>query len=539
MNQERGQQAKGPAARPQSEIYAVSSASNLSAHDTELDVPIAMQLASRTLPPPAAPHYRILGSIHRGGMGEILLAEVDGPSGFARKVVLKGLLSPPSQDDVGYQLFMREARLMSRLDHPNIVQVFDFPQIDGRPYLAMEYVRGRNLHQIIQRAAAIKRAIPLSLTLLIVSRALRGLHYAHAISEDGSPLGLIHRDVSPGNLLVSFFGEVKVTDFGIATLKGAPRYTGPRSIRGKARYVAPEQIQGESATVLSDIYSGGVVLAEALLGKPLWERATIPETLLAIVSTRREQIIRYVLRDHDGVAGLAAALRGSLAIEPSDRFSSALQFAETLEAISDTLDESCSDVELGLYIRELFADAPDVPGDDGFGRSGFPIPKFGNHREPAREPAPQVVSLGPKLVSTLRASPPNTKRKTLGSAPPPSPHQALPRGTSVRPLEPMGGDSNGSDVAHTQAGASAAALPMEDPPGAFRPHVLEHRPATLYDMPPAPAPYFPESASDILPTHAPKRAYRPGRNVNLLLGGIFIGAALAIAGCVVALLLVG
>ena len=519
--------------RPQSELFSLSSASGLSAIDTELDVPIPMRVSPGELPIFRTPHYRILGSIHRGGMGEILLAEVDGPSGFSRKVVLKGLLAPPTPNDVGYHLFLREARLMSRLEHPNIVQVFDFPEIEGRPYLAMEYVRGRNLHQIIQRAGAIRKPIPLYLTLLIISRALRGLHYAHAISEEGVPLGLIHRDMSPGNLLVSFFGEVKVTDFGIATLTGAPRYTGPRSIRGKARYVAPEQVHGEPATVLSDIYSGGVVLAEALLGKPLWERPSIPETLLAIVSTRREQIIRYILRDHPNIPGLAAALRGSLALEPRDRFSSALQFAETLEAIGDTLEVRGSDVELGLYVRELFTDAPDVPHDDGFGRSGFPIPSF--HASLGVTSAPALVPLESRKESRKQ---PIRSAHIPGLVP-------VPRGTSVRPLEPMAGDSAASDVADTKSvtllSGPIEALPSSQNPR-FRPSVDAPQSSLygFYDSPPSDLSfsYALESLSDILPTRAPRRGHRMTPSTNLLLGGILLGAALAVAGCVLALLLV-
>jgi serine/threonine protein kinase len=490
------------------------------------------------------PRYAIVGSIHRGGMGEILLARVEGPEGFSRKVVLKGLLSKLSQDDVSYQLFMHEALLMSRLDHPNIVRVFDLPRVGGKPYLAMEYLRGRNFHQVIQRAASQGKTVPTKIALHVVAQALRGLHYAHSQKTDeGDLLGVIHRDVSPGNLLLSFFGEVKVTDFGIAKIANSPRFTGPRSIRGKARYVAPEQVHGEPATILSDIYSAGVVLAEALLGEPLWERKTVPETLLAIVSEDREKTIDRILRRHEDVPGLSAALRGSLALRPEDRFASALQFAETLESIARAIGGTLTDVELGLYVRALFVDAPDVPHDDGFGRSGFPVPKFEMLEEDTDS---TIITLEPdwikqhSIASTTRMRP--TEPRVL---PPPLPLTPSSRPTpDVRPNEPMADAS--LDVADTAIKAGtpgvikASALPEQiaifhDPAEPAREYSFSELPAY---------PTAPEAADS--PLRRPARRMRSPlprseslatqRAMTFLLAGIFIGASLAIAGCVIALL---
>ncbi len=233
--------------------------------------------------------YTILGAIHRGGMGEILLARIEGADGFSRKVVLKGLLPALLEDDVSLELFRREARIMARLEHPNIVRVLDFTYVGDTPYLAMEYVRGRNFHQVIQRATMRGHKLPLRIAAHVVADALRGIHYAHhARDEDGRPLEIIHRDISPGNVLLGFFGEVKVTDFGIAKAVGARNLTGPRSIRGKARYAAPEVVRGETASVRSDIYAAGVVFAEAITGEPLWERRAVSQTLIQIVTESRE-----------------------------------------------------------------------------------------------------------------------------------------------------------------------------------------------------------------------------------------------------------
>jgi serine/threonine protein kinase len=327
--------------------------------------------------PAGSRRYTILGAIHRGGMGEILLARAEGADGFSRKVVLKGLLPELIGDTLSHELFRREAQLMSRLEHPNIVRVIDFAYVDEKPYLAMEYVRGRNLHQVIQRAAARGERVPARVAAFVLAEALRGLHYAHrARDENGAPLGIIHRDVSPGNILVSFFGEVKVTDFGIAKAAGAKNVTGPRSVRGKARYVAPEIIRGDSASVASDIHSGGVVLAEALIGEPLWERRNVSETLMCIVGERRDETLARIFARAEDLPGLRAALRGSLTLEPSERFSSALQFAENLDAVCRAAGSPLTQAELGAYLRRLFHDAPDVPHEDSPIAGTGPMPAF-------------------------------------------------------------------------------------------------------------------------------------------------------------------
>lgn len=550
--------------RARSELRAISTPNRglpFPPADTEVELSVPLSVANLQIhrPDTRSPRYKVLGSIHRGGMGEILLARVEGPEGFSRKVVLKGLLNRLSEDDVSYRLFMREARLMSCLDHPNIVRVFDLPCLQGRPYLAMEYLRGRNFHQVIQRAAVKTGGVPVRIALAIVAQALRGLHYAHAQKDEhGERLGIIHRDVSPGNLLVSFFGEVKVTDFGIAKLADSPRYTGPRSIRGKARYVAPEQVHGETASVLSDIYSAGVVLAEALLGEPLWERSSIPETLLAIVTEDREQVIDRILAEHESVPGLRAALRGSLALNPSDRFATALQFAEVLEAISERVGKPVSTVELGLYVRDLFKEAPDVPKGDGFGKSGYPVPKFAMGEEGSAEDTDStIIQLEPHWMKA-QAIGPTIRMRPEGprSMPPPlpAPVTPVPRDASVRPAEPMGDGSSILDLADTLVKREGPKPRIKASPLPVAAAVLPGPPDTPVRGrgPRDPADILAEAAFAELPGRVTEEeisnqvaAFRRAaadpiaqpQAMTLLLAGIFIGAGLAISGGVIALLM--
>lgn len=296
-------------------------------------------------------------------MGEILLARVEGAEGFNRKLVLKGLLPGLDEDTVSLELFRREAQLMARLEHPNIVRVVDFTYVHDKPYLAMEYVRGRNFHQVIQRSILKGEILPVRIALHVVAEVLRGIHYAHhARDEEGRPLGIIHRDISPGNILVSFFGEVRVTDFGIAQAVGTKKLTGPRSIRGKARYAAPEIVRGEKATVRSDVYAAGVVLAEAITGEPLFDGRAVSQTLIQIVTEPRDKTIERIFQGiTDEIPGLRAVLTSALALRPEERFSSAAQLADALDSVCRQAGGPVTQAELGGFMQHLFEHAPDMP----------------------------------------------------------------------------------------------------------------------------------------------------------------------------------
>lgn len=380
--------------------------------------------------PATAGRYTILGAIHRGGMGQILLARQEGAEGFNRKLVLKGLLPQLVFDEVSLELFRREAQIMSRLDHPNIVRVVDFTYVDDKPYLAMEYVRGRNFHQVIQRATRFDDALPPAFATYVVAEAVRGLHCAHhARDEDGRPLGVVHRDVSPGNILLSFFGEVKVVDFGIAMSADAKKYTAPKSIRGKARYAAPEVVRGKPATPRSDIHAAGVVLAEALLGEPLWERGSVADTLIAIVTESRDVTIERILsRTKAASDRLAYVLRRSLALEPDARYESAEEFADDLDELTRSLG-GASQTELGELLRNLFAGDADLPSDGGVIAADLPALSFCEDQQTEVSiPTPDPEPITPNERAIQFASLPTVQARFRRPATPPPP-----RPRSIRP----------------------------------------------------------------------------------------------------------
>lgn len=304
------------------------------------------------------PRYEILRVVNRGGMGEIALAQAKGVKGFEKLVVLKRLRADAERED-HVQMFDVEQEVMSRIEHPNIVQVFDQPYINGIPYMAMEYIRGRNLDQIVRSSLQGGTDLPLNLSLTIVAEVLRGLSFVHRLKDsDGRPLGVVHQDMTPSNVLVSFFGEVKVTDFGISYVTSRDGGLRQGVLKGKPRYVAPEVLAGKRVNNRADIYGVGVVLFELLSGKALFARSSIKETLAAVARNELPELSAELHRYGPGVIGI---LEKSLRKDPIERYRSADAMA------ADVLDELSKrggpvpPATVGYLVRKLFQNDPDVP----------------------------------------------------------------------------------------------------------------------------------------------------------------------------------
>ena len=228
--------------------------------------------------------YRLVRKLAEGGMAEVFLAQVEGPGGFMKPVVVKRVLPELSRDRSFIAMFMSEAKLVAQLNHPNIVQVFDFGLHEGSYFLVMEYVDGFNLRALNQRTLAASAPIPFELAARMIAAACEGLAYAHAFSEHGKPLNLIHRDISPENLLVGTNGVVKVADFGIARVAGQQRMTLTGTVRGKLVYMAPEQMQGGAVDCRVDVFALGIVLYELICGRRPFEAKTEIEAMKAILT---------------------------------------------------------------------------------------------------------------------------------------------------------------------------------------------------------------------------------------------------------------
>ncbi len=273
--------------------------------------------------------YQVLERLGAGGMAEVFSALKLGPYGFTKQVALKCMLPELAAEPRFAAMFCDEARVMARLQHPCLVQILDFGEVDGRLYMALEHIDGLSCAKLLRAVAAKRRALPPAAVLFIADQVLSGLSYAHErCDEDGRPLSLVHRDVSPGNILVGRSGEVKLTDFGI--LKGATlsRHTLPGELKGKLGYMSPEQVVGAEIDARSDLFTLGIVLAELSLGRPLFPGSSEMEVLdricrgdLSVISQSGAHL----------PSALTELLVRALARDARDRFESARQFREAVD----------------------------------------------------------------------------------------------------------------------------------------------------------------------------------------------------------------
>src|SRR6266851_1234245 len=258
-------------------------------------------------------------------MAEIYLCSVRGPEGFEKKVVVKRIRSLLAKDPDFVQMFIAEARLASLLNHPNIVQIFDFNKDEESYYLAMEYVRGQSLWSVHKRARELMFPIPTTLVAQIGAEVARGLHYAHRLSVKGEWLALVHRDVTPHNVLLSFEGAVKLTDFGIA--KAGNLLTAPGKLKGKFAYMSPEQAQGLTLDARTDVFALGIILWELLTGGRLFDG----DGDVAVLRAVKESNIAPPARLNSLVPeSLSRTVMKALERDVSARFRTAQEFERSL-----------------------------------------------------------------------------------------------------------------------------------------------------------------------------------------------------------------
>jgi serine/threonine-protein kinase len=294
--------------------------------------------------------YQLVKRLARGGMAEVFLAKQSGPEGFQRLVALKRILPHlvDSQDFV--RMFLDEARLAAQLSHPNVVHIYDFGKVDEHYFIAMEHVPGVHAGTLIKQAE--KERLPDVLVARIGADACAGLNYAHELrDDDGRALQLVHRDVSPPNLLVSYDGAVKLVDFGIAKAVSCVEQTRPGVVKGKFAYMSPEQTIGQRLDGRSDVFSLGILLWELLAGKIMVPRSDPIEGMRMIRDCRFPPIEK---ERPDLPANLSGALGRALKHKREDR-STAVELGRALEEyIKNASDEIGSSLELAQWIRERF-----------------------------------------------------------------------------------------------------------------------------------------------------------------------------------------
>jgi serine/threonine protein kinase len=370
--------------------------------------------------------YAVTELLASGGMAEIYIGHKSGPGGFEKALVVKRIHKKLLGDREIEAMFVDEARVQALLDHPNIVQIYDFGEDKGSYFIAMEFIGGATLRWVIDNAVAVRRPLPMGHALRICGDVLNGLHFAHeAADKDGSPLRLIHRDISPVNILVGRSGVAKLCDFGVAKSELQRVMTRAGIVKGKFRYMAPEQINAEPLDRRADIFSVGCVLWEMLVGRRLFDQATEDDAVHAIRAGNYPDA-------SDHAAGvpktLDRILRRALHPNRDKRYRSAREFHLACEEVLRTVPGGSNAVALGEYVSaELDGTVAEysrtvkrpMPEPEAFLGSGFEmldppvptsptvitLPRVSTHAEDSSDllPRPPPTSLGRVLGAVLMA----------------------------------------------------------------------------------------------------------------------------------------
>ena len=298
--------------------------------------------------------YELVSRLGFGGMAETWRARLLGAAGVTKPILIKRILPAYADNEDFVSMFINEARISATLSHGNIAQVHDFGKVDGEYFLAMEYVDGQPLDRILKRAqGAGLSALPPQLATFIALEMCRGLHYAHTRKDSsGKPLGLVHRDISPDNVLVSYEGEVKLVDFGIAKAKAnaLKNLTAPGVVKGKYLFFSPEQACGEEVDARTDVWATGITLYQLLCGRlPVDgpEHAVTPKLIKGLFPPPSE-----VRRDLP--AELNAITMRALALKQAERFASSHEFGEALAGFLYSSTPRFSAMSLSYFVQDLF-----------------------------------------------------------------------------------------------------------------------------------------------------------------------------------------
>ncbi|MCB9567740.1 MAG: serine/threonine protein kinase [Myxococcales bacterium] len=298
--------------------------------------------------------YELLHRLGAGGMAELFLARTIAIHGFEKLVALKRVLAEHADNQRLIEMLLGEARLAATLHHPNIVQVYDVGEDDGTFFFTMEYIQGKDLRRLIRAAHRKGTWLPLEHLINIMIHAAAGLHYAHEQkTPDGTVLGIVHRDISPSNIIVSYDGAVKIVDFGIAKATTDPENAAAGALKGKVPYMSPEQCRGEDIDRRSDVFSLGIILWELSLGKRLF------------TNLKGRDLVEHIARNPapppsqfkpDYPKDLEQIVMRALALDPAKRYATARELEMDLEEFARQRRLSISQARLAEFMRDLFAE---------------------------------------------------------------------------------------------------------------------------------------------------------------------------------------
>ncbi len=357
--------------------------------------------------------YVVVRRLAVGGMAEVCLARLEGAAGFNKLVVVKQVLPQFAEDPQFIEMFLDEGRLAARLSHPNIAQTFELGEDRGRYFMAMEYVAGRSLFAIFEALAERKEQLPLACAMRITMQLLEALGYAHAVRDArGKSLNLVHRDVTPSNVMVTFDGSVKLLDFGIAKAAAQMHKTRAGRVKGKAGYMSPEQCRGKDLDARSDLYSAGALLYQMTTGRrPFEDLMNGADPVVVMQATLKGGFAKPTEVAPSLPGAIDDIVLKAMALKADDRYANAGQMLRELESFSTAMGIYPSTQKLSDLVQQLFPGASDEIEDAVTDRAN----------EPARPPLPPPpVALREKPgppVPTLPELKPVVSASSLGIVP--------------------------------------------------------------------------------------------------------------------------
>ncbi len=388
------------AAPPPARAEAVKEASPTPA--TEADAPLAGGTPFG--------QYQLESLIATGGMAEVYRARMQGVEGFQKIVAIKRILSHLTDNDEFVTMFIDEAKLAAQLQHPNIIHIYDLGKIDKSYYIAMEFIDGRDLRSILRTVEAGKRRLPVPLAVYIASRLAAALDYAHRKRDlQGSAMSLVHRDVSPQNVLISFDGDIKLCDFGIAKAASKASHTRAGALKGKLQYMSPEQAWGKDLDHRSDIFSLGLVLYEMITGR----KAFAGDSELSILEqVRSPRLVPPREIDPSIPAELDRIVMKALHEDRDKRFQKAAELAAELEAVLQAAKPVPGAAELGAFLAELEGRGRPAPAAAAETKRPAPAAAAPAPSRPAPAAPPPVTAAPPQPAPPLKISAPHPPKRS-------------------------------------------------------------------------------------------------------------------------------
>ena len=423
--------------------------------DKTRPVPVARPASS----PGAFGRYRLLEKIGAGGMAEVFKARMSGEQGFEKIVAIKRIVPHMATNADFVTMFVDEAKLAAQLNHNNITHIYDLGKVDAWHYIAMEYVEGKDLRTLLKLSKERGFPLPAELALFIASKIANALDYAHRRpAPDGSELNLVHRDVSPQNILISEEGDIKLCDFGIAKAASKVSTTISGALKGKLQYMSPEQAWGKRLDRRSDIFSLGSVLFEMLTGAPLFEGDT---DMSVLESVREGEAVMPSSRGAGVPKRVDQIVLKALAKNPQERYQNASEFEKDLHAVLYTYQPSPGPADLAIYMHRL-REAPQASDDEidaAFDKArdmSMPVGPIAAPEIPPKKGKGLVIAKAQTGEFARPVLPAPERRPEPAARPEPAPRRAVSEGAAALPA--AGESRKGRAGLVAGIGIAAAAL---------------------------------------------------------------------------------